>query len=140
MSAIEDSTASLSFFGQDLDVDEITRLLGCAPTSVRRRGSPYSQSHPEVLSRFSAWHLESALPRSETLETQIGSLLDQLPDDLQMWHELTARYDARAFCGIFMEVWNEGFSLTPKLMQRLAERGLRVEFDIYAPIHKEGDE
>lgn len=41
------------------------------------------------------------------------------------------RFRADVFCGLFMEDFNEGISLSHETLQKLAERGLMIDFDIY---------
>jgi hypothetical protein len=38
MAVLSGSTASLRFFGDDLDPDELTKLLGCPPTKSASKG------------------------------------------------------------------------------------------------------
>src|SRR4051812_44975510 len=124
MAAVDDSVASLTIYGENLDPDEITLLLGCEPTEVKLHKSMVS------------WHLESDFPRSAELEEKVVGLLDKVTNDLIVWANLAERYDMRIFCGLFLNTWNEGFALSPDLMARLAERKLRIEVDIYAPVEE----
>jgi len=64
-------------------------------------------------------------------DAQISEILDQLTDDMSIWQDLTSRFRAYVFCGLFMEEGNEGISLSNGTLQRLAERGLTIDFDIY---------
>ena len=50
---------------------------------------------------------------------------------MSIWQDLTSRFRADVFCGLFMEEGNEGISLSNETLQRLAERGLTIDFDIY---------
>ncbi len=53
--------------------------------------------------------------------------------DISIWRDLTTRYQGDVFCGLFMGFFNEGADLSASVLTMLAERGLRVDFDIYAP-------
>jgi hypothetical protein len=68
----------------------------------------------------------------ESFEPQVEDLLGRLTQDLTVWRELTQRYKADIFCGVWLRNWNRGMGLSPALMQRLAERGLELGLDIYA--------
>ena len=43
---VDRSRLTLGLYGEDLDPDEISRLLGCSPTSVHRRGDPRRSGPP----------------------------------------------------------------------------------------------
>ena len=64
-------------------------------------------------------------------DVQISEILGRLTHDLSIWQDLTTRFRADVFCGLFMEESNEGISLSNETLQRLAERGLTIDFDIY---------
>jgi len=40
------------------------------------------------------------------------------------------------FCGLFMKESSEGFSISPATLAMLGERGIELQFDIYAPINE----
>jgi hypothetical protein len=125
---------TLSFLGRDLDPDMLTELLGFAPDSIRRRGQPYAARFPDRLSAFGAWHLQSRLASTASLEAQILDILGRLPTDPALWRRLTGDYQARLFVGVFLNTGNQGFNLSSDLMARLANYSLPLAFDIYAPI------
>lgn len=43
---VDGSRLTLGIHGDDLDPDEISRMLGCAPTSAHRRGDPRRPGPP----------------------------------------------------------------------------------------------
>jgi len=43
-------------------------------------------------------------------------------------------FDGDVFCGLLLDGWNRGFELSPDLLIKLANRNLRIGFDIYAPV------
>jgi hypothetical protein len=67
------------------------------------------------------------------LDGQIAGLLAGTTEDLAVWQRLTSAYDADIFCGLFLEEGNEGISLSPQTLRLLGERGIKLDFDIYAP-------
>ena len=71
--------------------------------------------------------------RGADLGAQIEWILARLPSDLAVWSQLTSRYKTDMFCGLFLERSNHGVSLQPATMAKLAERGIQLGFDIYAP-------
>jgi len=130
MAGIGRTRASVRFFGEDLDPAEISRLLASEPTNQNKRGDILQSGH--VLKRGS-WRLTAPEKSPGDLERQIASLLAGLTQDLSVWRELTTRYEADVFCGLFMDIYNEGVELSSSVLTMLTERGLRLDFDIYAP-------
>ena len=122
-------TASLRVFGEWLDPEDISRQLGCLPTSTTRKGDPLSYGRVSDIGMWSLQEDGSTIP-----ETVVDALLAKLTPDLAVWHELGSKYRMDIFCGVFFGSENEGsggFSLSPTLVQSLAERGLEIGFDIY---------
>lgn len=64
---------------------------------------------------------------------QVEWILSRLTSDLATWRELTGKYRTDMFSGLFLERQNRGVSLQPAAMAKLAERGIKIGFDIYAP-------
>ena len=79
-----------------------------------------------------AWILDSRVSEKSEIEDHIESLLGQLTSDPDEWASLTERFSASILCGIFLDQYNEGFELSPRLCKALAYRGLVIAFDIYS--------
>lgn len=128
MARIHETRATLRVMGDDLDPDEITTLLKHPPTSSQRKGDIRGSGH--VLS-FGMWrlHADDSIPGN--LERQIDGLLSKLTPDLDRWRSISARYRIDFFCGLFMRASNEGLSLSPTVLARMAERGISLGLDIY---------
>jgi Domain of unknown function (DUF4279) len=138
MAAIDRSTISLRIFGRHLDPDTITSRLGYPPTAAARTGEQQVTSRGEIRTvREGYWRLESGPSDAVPIEVKVRSLLNRLTDDLAVWQDLTQQYRVDIFCGLFMDVSNEGFSLPPDLTQLLGERHLSIGFDIYGPVARE---
>ena len=133
MAVLSGSTASLRFFGDDLDPDELTKLLGCPPTKSESKGEEIvgKVTGQKRIARSGGWRLSAERREPGDLDNQISEILNQLTDDINIWQNLTSRYRADIFCGMFMKEGNEGISLSSETLQRLAERGLTIDFDIY---------
>lgn len=132
--AIKDATVTLRLFGDDLIPAEITKLLGALPTQARKKGEVVQDSRYDLEARTGSWLLKSALGGSTALSEQISSLLNQVTSDAKVWHQLTTRYSADLFCGIFLDEFNRDFDLPPQLVARLAKLGLGISFDLYGPV------
>ena len=134
MAVLSGSAASLRFFGDDLDPDELTRLLGCQPTKSERKGEEIvgKVTGNKRTARSGGWRLSAERREPGDFDAQISEIFDGLTNDMSIWQDLTSRFRADVFCGLFMEEGNEGISLSNETLQRLAERGLTIDFDIYA--------
>ena len=136
MPAVAQSLASLRIFGDDLDPDEITALLGGHPTSCERKGDLRGKdpSGNDYFFKQGGWRLK-ATPRSPAdLDAQVREIFAGLTNDLVQWRALGARYKIDVFCGPFMQTGNDGFSLSPGAMTILSARGIEIGFDLYPPL------
>jgi len=133
MAVLSGSAASLRFFGDDLDPAELTRLLGSQPTKSEWKGEELvgKVTANKRTARRGGWWLRAERREPGDFDAQISEILDQLTDDMSIWQDLTSRFRADVFCGLFMKEGNEGFNLSNETLQRLAERGLTIDFDIY---------
>jgi hypothetical protein len=120
----------LRVWGNPLDPDEITRLLGHPPTNARATGEPLPSGH---IPRSGFWGVEAPGGMRDDLDLRIAGLLMMLTDDLPIWRNLAARYDMNLFCGLFMADSNEGLTLRPATMALMAERCLPLGLDLYSP-------
>lgn len=127
---MDSTSVALRFFGEDLDPAELSQRLGAEPTVCHRKGDSIPNIQQET-SRTGSWLLAGERQSKSSLEAQINSLLDRLTDDLDVWRDLTGRYKADLFCGLWSEAWNRGVALSPQLVARIAERGLSIGFDVY---------
>jgi hypothetical protein len=132
MGSINHSVAGLRFFGDDLNPDEISTLLGATPTDAHRKGDELVNSSGKVrIAKTGSWRLRATRREPEDLEAQIFELLDQLSQNLDVWSDLSIRYKTDLFCGIFMGSSNDGLPLSPKALLALGQRGIALDLDIY---------
>jgi hypothetical protein len=113
---IDRSAVSLRIMGEDLDPEEISRLLGREPSSARK----------------TVWVLRSQLAPERELDAKVADLLSSLPADPTIWSSIAARHRIDLFCGVFLNALNRGFGLSVRTLRMLAERGIEIGFDIYA--------
>jgi hypothetical protein len=133
MPELDRTAASLRFFGDDLDPDAISGLLGSQPTVAVTKGGVWQPKHGvEVKARTGSWrrHVERRSPGD--LDGQIAELLAPLSRDLSVWKDLTTRFYADIFCGLFLEGHSGGIGLQPETMAMVGSRGLILSLDIYA--------
>lgn len=130
MAAIARVRVSLRVFGDSLEPEEVSALLGRDPTRCHRKGDPLGSSGD--VEPTGAWILDSPLPEKAEIEEHIETLLAPLSSDPDEWEQLSARFSASILCSAFMDQYNEGFELSPRAAQSVAERGLVIAFDLYS--------
>jgi hypothetical protein len=137
---IEAAGASLCIHGEDLDPDEITRILGLPPTHRHRRGDRHGPKSRPARMGFWGYGVDSAEldeavgdPR-EPADLVLGRLLDRLPSDPSLWAGLVQQYQMRIFFCISFEGYNKGFGLSARNLRRAAALGVPLDFDLYASV------
>jgi len=141
MAAVSETKASLRIFGDDLDPDGISALLGAAPTSSARKGEATLGGRGiERTARTGRWSLQAAPRRPGDLDSQIVELLSRLTLDIGVWRRLVAQYRADISCGLFMKEVNEGLEFRPETLEMIGARGLKLALDIYCFPPDETDE
>jgi len=133
MGVIDRSVATIRFFGDDLVPDEISELLGAAPTSSCRKGQGIVGGKTESvrIAKTGSWRLSAAPREPEDLESQVFEILDQLSQEPGVWAAISSRYEPDLFCGLFMGDTNDGLPLSAKALLALGQRGIRLKLDIY---------
>lgn len=128
-------SVSVRVLGDDLDPEEVTRLLGTAPNFAARKGDQRQSGSRPFQQRIGIWTFaRTTKPSSEwELDGAIKALLGRLPSDLDVWRRLAERYSLDVFCGLFMSSDNQGTDVQPETLRLLADRGLALSFDLYGP-------
>jgi hypothetical protein len=124
---------SLRIFGDELDPEKITGLLGCKATLARRKGDLIPNKRYQLVAKTGSWILKGDVPETENPDTQIVALLDRVTENPEVWKSLVSQFKVDIFCGVFLDAMNRGFPLSAKTISALAERGLEIGFDIYCP-------
>lgn len=133
MGNLSRTKVGIRIYGDDLVPDEVTNLLQCQPTEIRKMGDVRgSKENPRIVTTGS-WRFHVDENDVSILEEKVDKLLKQLTDDLLIWKQLTDRFQTDIFCGLFLEDFNEGFSLSPEILKKLSDRNLEIGFDIYLP-------
>src|SRR5436305_413966 len=108
MGALDRSVATLRLFGDALVPDEISALLGAAPTNAHRKGEELvGRATGNVrIAKTGMWRLSASDRKPEDLEAQVFEILGQLSQDLNVWKALSSQYELDFFCGLFMSSGN----------------------------------
>jgi hypothetical protein len=135
MEANTRSVACLRIIGDDLVPDEITKLLGCAPTSAEFKGQVLtSKSGRQRTARSGSWRMEASERTPDDLNAQVMEILERLNTDLEVWASLASRFRMDLFCGLFMMEQSSGFTLSPQAMLALASRRIEFGLCLYGPL------
>jgi hypothetical protein len=133
---VDESRLTLGVHGEDLDPDEVSRLLGCAPTSSHRRGDALRSGRA---CQKGGWLLSVEAKSPTGPDELVHLLLSRLPTEQAVWADLRRRFQLQLTFGVFTERWNRGFDLTADAVRRIDVLGVGVGFDIYANLEEGGD-
>ena|SRR5689334_3702103 len=134
MDSLQRASATLVVTGDNLDASELTALLGQTPALGVGKGQSFAASHgAEIKARTGNWTFGGDWRSPPNIDEQIAELLSALPSDLNVWGELTSRFDCWLTVGAYLKDWTGGLTLAPVTLKLLAERHLSIDFDLYAP-------
>ena len=135
MTKINRSYATLRISGDDLIPSNISNLLGYESELVQMKGQIFvgKVSGRERIAKSGMWRLKANACEPENLDSQVSEILDKLSTDINIWLSLSNKYKIDLFCGIFMEVSNEGMMLSPATLRLLGERNIILALDVYGP-------
>jgi hypothetical protein len=128
---VDSCSVCIRVYGDDLNPDAVSALLGCVPTSACRKGDIHRGKKYDRVEKQGRWLLALDHVRGVRLDDLINQVLDRLTNDLAVWRTLTDRYKVDLFCGVQLELWNRGLGLSPGTLLRIGERGLELGIDIY---------
>jgi len=139
MAHLERSVAALRIMGDDLIPDEITRMLGCAPTFGQIKGEKLTGRKASTcrIAKSGMWCLNSVDREPENLDGQIEEILSKLSTSEDIWNGISNRFKVDLFCGLFLGSSNEGLSISPKSLAALGLRGIELDLDIYGSSNEE---
>ncbi len=127
-------TVSLRVIADDLNPEEVSRLLNCQPTKCHVKGEVIVGKNTGLrrVAPTGVWLLNSDDERSVGLDEQVMNLLGRVSHDPAVWEALTKKYKADVYCGLFLDAEIRECRLSADALRHLAERGLEIGFDIYA--------
>lgn len=126
---VDEAQPTLCVYGDDLDPDDVTRLLGSPPSRSHRKGDVLGSKGARA--RTGAWLLESSSPASGDLEARILELLTHVTTDAEAWRQLSQGRTVRMSCMLTLREWSRGLSLSADLLADLANRRVELDFSIY---------
>ncbi len=117
---------ALRVYGEELDPNRISALLGCEPSSVVRKGTPFPKKDGWILEINS-----KDCDENDDVDDGVRMLMARLPSDADVWASLENVYSVDVFCGLFITSPNRGFGISPEVSRLLSDRGLQIGFDLY---------
>ena len=129
-----DTTLTLRIFSDELVPAEVTALVGCQPSDSHAKGDRNlgSKGREYAPRRIGMWRL-FAPQASGDFEERALQLLQLLPFPSSEWDSVRSRHSIDLTIGLFMESSNEDLNFSSALVNALAERGIAINLDIYAP-------
>jgi Domain of unknown function (DUF4279) len=119
------------FGGEGFDPEYLTKVLGCRPTMAEIKGQRIVTPTGTRTAQENRWSLTVESDHRDEIEQGITSLLNRLPTNLELWRELTQRYNVDLYCGLFLRTSKRGFGLSPQVTRMLADRNVGIGFDLY---------
>jgi hypothetical protein len=124
---------SLRISGQTLEPSAITSELGMEPTQIRIKGQP----RPSGGSTWdeSLWEYEAKARGGrrdwDSLEEGLRALFSSFASRQTTLREYQQRFKVSVFCGHFTSSFNGGPTLSPSLLEVLADFGVELFLDTY---------
>ena len=119
---------------------EISRALGCQPTSCHARGDTIAgkRTGSSRTATSGLWLLAAAERWPADLDGQIVEILGKLTPDLAKWAQITTGTKLDLFCGLFLDGDNEGLAVSAANLAALGQRGIALNLDIYGGYSGDG--
>ena len=134
MAHVQKSVVTLRIGSDDLNPDEITKLLGATPTHTQTKGEKIvgRNTGSVRIAKIGMWRLCASNREPEDMDGQIQEILSQATSDLAVWRSIAKKHQIDLFCGLFLGGSNEGMTLSPESLTALGERGIKMGLDIYS--------
>ena len=128
----EEFSVGVNFYSENLDREEITRLLGHNPTKAWNAGErhPMGNEKRTRITNWGKWYLSSERDSTD-LNIKLKNFFENLTDDLDKWQTLTSKYESWVDVAGYMNNWNRGFIVETDVLKLLSDRNLKICFDIY---------
>jgi len=125
--------------GDELDPEEITQLIGRAPSRSQRKGQPALDGSGQVrrLARTGSWLLDFPLSSGTTIAEGIEALVAGLLSDREVWATIAQRFRLELLCDVFVRGVNQGFTLPAQVLEMLTRRCIELSVDIYGESDQE---
>jgi hypothetical protein len=123
-----DFSASLFIQGDGLDLDEISRTLGLAPTFISRKGKRYG--HAQTLCDFDAWSYFPKIEGTRPLDEHILALWEAIHPYAEYLRGLKQKFEVSVSAQVtssslwFGKEYHTSFEVDHRCMRLFAELGI----------------
>lgn len=132
MSKRLDTSVSLTFTGDALQPETISRALGVEATRFGRKGGPdCGETAYKRPLKTGHWRLSLDICDALDIDAQLAELFAKGSNDLAVWRDIASQFDGAIYFGWFITDWNSMASLSALTLAACAARGLRMDFDLY---------
>jgi hypothetical protein len=128
---VDEYHISLGFYGDELNPNELSTVLGRPATSSCVKGDIVHKNDRTRVEHTGRWLLSIPPKPGEPLQPQIESLLASLTPDLAVWKLLAERFKVRFVVSAWIRSWNRGLEIDPHLLREICDRQLSLGIDIY---------
>ena len=131
MNSNEDTNVSFSVVNFDGSPNKITNELGLDPDQQWLKGE--SSNDQGGIHTHSRWAITRSISMEDSLENQLGDLLDVLEARADAVRGVAANYEAGiSVYGYIREATHPETYLEPKTLARLVGLNLSLDFDFYS--------
>ncbi|MGH7484410.1 MAG: DUF4279 domain-containing protein [bacterium] len=126
----------MEIFADDLKPNEITSLLGVAPTTAWEKGTTLLNRDGTVRRTTKSGRWLLSLQPAETDEWEadeaVNLVIGRFAAAETVWQDIASRAEIRLCLALFLETHNQAVSLDTASLRWLADRSIRLDFDIFA--------
>ena len=126
-SSLKTASVALIIAGTGLDLDHISEGLHIQPTDAHRAGELNLIGQPF---QHDMWSLETPLPESDSLETHLRWLGEELSPHHAYLRSLKTVAEVYVYCGLNSDSDQCGFSLSPEALALFTDVGISMEVTI----------
>ena len=138
---IDWSCITLKISGENLDPEEVSRLLRPAPDPAhpeKERNAP-GKEYPLADKKKRGWRIRWLSTDTDEwdVDVAIGDLMQALNSDIATWQSLSSQFRVELSIKLSMRTQNKGFCLSPGTMRYLGDRHIEAGFDVYYEVEQE---
>jgi hypothetical protein len=126
---VDESRVTLAIYGEHLDIEAVSSMLGCAPTHAHRKGERRPESSMPYWTGAWLLTIEGKAPQSP--DDLIRLLVGRFPSTPEFWRPIAEAYSLGVRVGIHTGGWNRGFELSAETLAMLSRLGGTLGFDLY---------
>ena len=127
-----------ALYGDDLDPDDVSRRLGCAPTSARRGGEALHAQPPvdpdadeDSRCLIGAWVLEVEAASPFSIDDLVEQVLGRFPSVPAFWQPLHREFAIQLRLSFHTGARDSGFILSTESLARCAATGASLLFTLH---------